>query len=173
MIREMNKSAKKAGWDSPIKLSRRALIEAEQWMTQIKNNKPRNIEAHKTQAMIATDASLGRWGATLQILGMDKQRISKPQKVKILTSNRREIIAVKTDNTTACYYLINGKAKVGLRRLINQILLYIEEQYQEVKFKHILGVNNTEADSLSRLKVSGDYSMDKQVLQQVLEEWEI
>ncbi|KAA6361997.1 MAG: hypothetical protein EZS28_042477 [Streblomastix strix] len=80
---------------------------------------------------------------------------------------------VKTDNTKACFNLTKGKAKVGQRRLIDQILLYIEEQQCEVKFRHIPGVKNTEADSLSRLAVSGDYSIDKQVLQQVLEEWEI
>ncbi|KAA6358083.1 MAG: hypothetical protein EZS28_046390, partial [Streblomastix strix] len=82
-------------------------------------------------------------------------------------------LKVKTDNTTACYNLTKGKAKVGLRRLVDQILLYIEEQQWEVKFRHIPGINNTEADSLSRLAVSGDYSVDKQVLQQVLDEWEI
>ncbi|KAA6324858.1 MAG: hypothetical protein EZS28_054140 [Streblomastix strix] len=128
------------------------------WMTQIKNNKPRNIEAHKTQATITTDASLGRWGATLQIPGETIQRVSKPWKAKIPTSNRRGTTAillalnyfqpilqhnhlrylkVKTDNTIACYNLTKGKAKVGLRRLIDQILLYIEEQQWEVKFKHI------------------------------------
>ncbi|KAA6385749.1 MAG: putative Transposon Ty3-I Gag-Pol polyprotein [Streblomastix strix] len=194
MNREMSKRAKIAGWDSPLKLSRRALVEVEWWIAQIKNNKPKNIEMHKTQAIITTDASLGRWGATLQIPGQDIQRISKPWKVKIPTSNRRETttillalnyfqpilqhshlryLKVRTDNTTACYNLTKGKVKVGLRRLVDQILLYIEQQQWEVKFRHIPGINNTEADSLSRLAVSGDYSIDKQMLQQVLEEWGI
>ncbi|KAA6363372.1 MAG: hypothetical protein EZS28_041101, partial [Streblomastix strix] len=166
-------------------------IELEWWITQIKNNKPRNIETHKTQATITTDASLGRWGAFLLITGKDIYMISKPWKAKILTSNKREIITilfalnyfwpvllhnhlrylkVKTDNTTACYNLTKGEAKVGLRRIIDQFLLYIEYQQWEVKFRHIPGTNNTEADSLSRLAVSGDYSIDKQMLQQVLEE---
>ncbi|KAA6358545.1 MAG: hypothetical protein EZS28_045927, partial [Streblomastix strix] len=147
MNREMSKRAKNAECDRQIKLSRRALIEVEWWMTQIKNNRPRNIETHKTQVMITTNASLGRWGATLQIPG-----------------------EVKTDNTTACFNLTKGKAKVGLRKVIDQILLYIEEQQWEVKFRHIPGVKNTEADSLSKLAVSGDYSIDTQVQQQVQEE---
>ncbi|KAA6385580.1 MAG: hypothetical protein EZS28_018889, partial [Streblomastix strix] len=74
---------------------------------------------------------------------------------------------------TQPFALPDGKAKVGLRRLIDQILLYIDEQQCEVKFRHIPGVKNTEADSLSRLAVSEDNSINKQVLQQVLEEWEI
>ncbi|KAA6367649.1 MAG: hypothetical protein EZS28_036825 [Streblomastix strix] len=74
---------------------------------------------------------------------------------------------------TQPFAIPEGKAKVGLRRLVDQILLYIEEQQQEVKFGHIPGINNTEADQLSRLAVSGDYSIDKQMLQQVLEEWGI
>ncbi|KAA6374991.1 MAG: hypothetical protein EZS28_029482, partial [Streblomastix strix] len=75
--------------------------------------------------------------------------------------------------TTQPLVIPEGKAKVGLRRLVDQILLYIEEQQWEVKFRHIPGINNMEADSLSRLAVSGDYSVDKQTLQQVLEEWGI
>ncbi|KAA6381420.1 MAG: hypothetical protein EZS28_023052 [Streblomastix strix] len=51
--------------------------------------------------------------------------------------------------------------------------LYIEKQQQEVKFRRIPGINNTEADSLLRLAISEDYSIDKQMLQQVLEETEI
>ncbi|KAA6367435.1 MAG: hypothetical protein EZS28_037038 [Streblomastix strix] len=43
----------------------------------------------------------------------------------------------------------------------------------EVKFRYIPGINNIDADSLSRLAVSGDNSIDKQILQQVLEEWYI
>ncbi|KAA6365008.1 MAG: hypothetical protein EZS28_039466 [Streblomastix strix] len=65
MNREMSKRAKIAGWDSPIKLSRRALIEVEWWLAQIKNNRPKNIETHKTQAIITTDVFLGRWGSNL------------------------------------------------------------------------------------------------------------
>ncbi|KAA6325086.1 MAG: hypothetical protein EZS28_054113, partial [Streblomastix strix] len=56
MNREMSKRAKKAGWDGPIKLSRRALIEVEWRITQNENNKARNIETHKIQAMITINA---------------------------------------------------------------------------------------------------------------------
>ncbi|KAA6354540.1 MAG: hypothetical protein EZS28_049933 [Streblomastix strix] len=87
MNREMSKRAKKAGWDNTIKLSRRALIEVEWWMTQIKNKKLKNIETHKTKATITTVTSLTRWGATLQILRKDKLMISRPWKTKSPTSN--------------------------------------------------------------------------------------
>ncbi|KAA6399371.1 MAG: hypothetical protein EZS28_005091 [Streblomastix strix] len=137
MNREMSKRAKKAGQDSPIKQSRRALIEVEWWITLIKNNKSNNIKTQTTQATITTDASLWRRGVTFQILEENIQRIFKPWKAKIPTSNRREIdeillelnylqlilqfnhlcyLNVKTDNTIACRNLFKGKAMEGLRR---------------------------------------------------------
>ncbi|KAA6391026.1 MAG: hypothetical protein EZS28_013445 [Streblomastix strix] len=122
--------------------------------------------------MITTDVSISRQGVNLQIIGNDIQRISKPWKL-ILQHNHLRYVKERTDNTKACFNQTKGKAKIGLRQLIDQILLYIEEQQWEVKFRHIPGVKNIEADSLLRFAVSGDYSIDKQVLQQVLEEWEI
>ncbi|KAA6403062.1 MAG: hypothetical protein EZS28_001420 [Streblomastix strix] len=92
MNREMSNKANKVELDCPIKLSIRALIDVDWWITQIRNNKPRNIEIHKTQAMITTDASLKRQGVTLQIPGEETER-------------------VKTDNTVVCNRLIKGKAK--------------------------------------------------------------
>ncbi|KAA6362167.1 MAG: hypothetical protein EZS28_042306, partial [Streblomastix strix] len=91
----------------------------------------------------------------------------------ILLHNHLRFLKVSTDNTTACYNLTKGKAKVGFRRLIDQILLFIEQQQWEVKFRHIPEINNIEVDSLSRLAVSGDYSIDKQMLQQVPKELKI
>ncbi|KAA6402114.1 MAG: hypothetical protein EZS28_002361 [Streblomastix strix] len=112
----------------------------------------------------------------LHITSMNRE-MSKRAKIARWDSqiklSRRALIEVKTDNTTACYNLTEWKAKVAWRSLIDQILLYIDLQQSEVKFRHMPGINNTEADSLSRLVVSGDQSIDKQMQQQVLEEWEI
>ncbi|KAA6381327.1 MAG: hypothetical protein EZS28_023145 [Streblomastix strix] len=80
---------------------------------------------------------------------------------------------LKTDNTNACFSIAKAKAKYHLRKAIDLILQIEEENGWTLTIRHIAGKQNKEADALSRLSMAGDYAIRKEVLEEVLKDWQV
>ncbi|KAA6404151.1 MAG: hypothetical protein EZS28_000323 [Streblomastix strix] len=186
----MNRIVKHKGWDGRVYLTTKCLAELEWWITQIYNNKPRKIIQWIQEAVIASDAALSGWGATLQINNMDPIRIFGRWYYLRPTSNQREISAIylalqrfeatlqatnikclkiQSDNSTACFCPMRKRAAFSIHKQIDKILAIIEQNGWIIKVEHIKGVDNKEPDALSRLARAGDYQIKSDILMKVLQ----
>ncbi|KAA6396402.1 MAG: putative Transposon Tf2-6 polyprotein [Streblomastix strix] len=192
--KEMNKIVKHKGWYGRVYLTTKCLAELEWWITQIYFNKPRKIVQWTQEAVIASDAALSGWGATLQINNMDPIRIFGKWYYLRPTSNQREISAIYlalkrfeatlqamnikclkilSDNSTACFCLMRKRAAFSIHKQIDKILAMIEQNGWIIKVEHIKGLDNKEPDALSRLARAGDYQIKSDILMKVLQLWHI
>ncbi|KAA6374120.1 MAG: hypothetical protein EZS28_030352 [Streblomastix strix] len=80
---------------------------------------------------------------------------------------------IETDITIACFSIAKAKAKWHLKKAIDLILQIEEENGWILTIRHIAGKQNKEADALLRLSMAGDYSIRKEVLEEVLKEWQV
>ncbi|KAA6403414.1 MAG: hypothetical protein EZS28_001061 [Streblomastix strix] len=79
----------------------------------------------------------------------------------------------KTDNTTVCFSIAKAKAKYHLRNAIDSILQTEVENAWILTIRYIAGKLNKEADALSRLSMAEDYSIRKEILEEVLKDWQV
>jgi hypothetical protein len=78
-----------------------------------------------------------------------------------------------SDNTVTCYCLGKAKASSTLVEIVDKILKHLEKENWRITTEHLPGLNNTKADSLSRLAASGDYSIKWSILFKVLHQWKV
>ncbi|KAA6353832.1 MAG: hypothetical protein EZS28_050640, partial [Streblomastix strix] len=79
---------------------------------------------------------------------------------------------IETDNTTVCFSIANAKAKYHQRKAIDLILQIEEENGWTLTISHIAGKQNKEADELSRTSMAGNYQIRKEMLEEVLKDWQ-
>ncbi|KAA6382140.1 MAG: hypothetical protein EZS28_022333 [Streblomastix strix] len=110
------------------------------------------------EAVIASEAALSGWGATLQINNLELIRIFGRRYYQRLTSNQREILAI---------YLALKRFETTLQAMNNK-RLKIQSDNSIAFFQHIKGLDSKEPDALSRLARASYNQIKSQVLIEVL-----
>ncbi|KAA6404222.1 MAG: hypothetical protein EZS28_000242 [Streblomastix strix] len=177
-------------WGMNLKLHKYILSNLYQLLDWINLNKPRLLQDSTPSITLTTDASETGWGSTLEVnqqLQMDTGQWGPCW--LLISSNKREMTAVikglrsftlemqtnetrcfnlLTDNMTVMYYLRKWKARKPLLLLVR----IIEQIYKKIKIclvvSYILGLNNTQADSLNRLAWFEDFMLDQITLLEAL-----
>ncbi|KAA6389766.1 MAG: putative Pol polyprotein [Streblomastix strix] len=183
-------------WKIEIICPKTIIPELQWWITTINLNIPINIKPFHHQAQLTSDASKDGWGGTFQIIGQKEIKIADKWRNKESnnSSNFREIsaiylsllqmlpqikryqiqdILVQTDNQVASYNINRRRANWTLAEIVERIIDLTVKENLRLRVIHLPGVLNHTADSLSRLSRSGDYGIKKEILQQVLKEWNI
>ena len=101
-----------------------------------------------------------KWSAEEQVLTSNQKELKKISKAFFTFKNmipRGAKILVRTDNTTALSY-VNGKGKLPeMLNLIRPMMNSVYKHRLMMKATHIPGVDNEEADELSRALPRRDY----------------
>jgi hypothetical protein len=77
---------------------------------------------------------------------------------------KEEGLCIRTDNTVTEYCLRKWKGKGKLLPLVRKVRILVKKLTIRIQMEHIMGINNSIADSLSRMEISGDYKLDPEVL---------
>jgi hypothetical protein len=177
---------KKGGWNCSLQLNKRILGNLYSWLHKIVENNPMSLLDQNPTAMMTTDAAEIGWGATLQSINLNLMDAGRWRgKWHLTDSNWREMAAVllalrsfqtdlineevqvlllQTDNQTVEYSLRRWRATPALLHLVRTIFQLLTQLKIKLKTIHIPGLENKEADSLSRLAWRGDYRINPSVL---------
>jgi hypothetical protein len=170
-----------AGWTGSHTLPRRVLSELQFWQRSIGWNTPFCFAPRPSQGLLTTDASEDAWAAHI-VIGDLSQHTSGPffPSDRLTSSNQRETAAVlrglsffkaalqtykiraltiQSDNTVTVYNLQRQGAGPALLELTRAIFSLLLEIGTRITARHIPGVENVLADTLSRLETTGDYSL--------------
>jgi hypothetical protein len=82
-------------------------------------------------------------------------------------------VLVRSDNTTTVFDLNRQRACESLRPTLVRLLRFAEIHNLHLVAEHVPGVNNNAADALSRISVTGNYCLRREVLQCLLRKWQI
>jgi hypothetical protein len=75
---------------------------------------------------------------------------------------------IRSDNTAVCFNINRQAAGPNLRRPLRLLLNLATKHHLFLRARHIPGLANAHADTLSRLSPGGDYRLDPAVLQAAL-----
>jgi ribonuclease HI len=160
----------------------------------VRENTPWEYSKRTPAAVMTTDASATGCGATLQIRRRRLYFQTVFEDSSLTSSNQRESMAVlkalqhfkqvlikenvraltlQCDNSTTVQCLAKGRARGGQHRIIRAIYSWITKHDIWVHPIHLPGVQNEEADALSRLEIAGDYEVAWQPVLRILQEWEV
>jgi hypothetical protein len=154
-------------------------------------NTPFDFEFRHTQGTLTTDAAMAGWGAVLTI-GSQYWTTSGFFQIQdgLVSSNQRETAAVlkslndflpvlssntirapdlQSDNMTTVCNMARQNAGTNLLKLTRAIFSILLRADIRLSPKHIPGVQNTLADSLSRLDRAGDYELKQEFYQKGLQ----
>ncbi|KAA6375152.1 MAG: putative reverse transcriptase, partial [Streblomastix strix] len=174
-----------------------SFIEIYCWRKKIVENKPIRVAIHQPQVILTVDASASSWVATLKLQNPEEEiwfQADWSDKWKLSSSNQRETAAVfcaltcsehflksqrvtvpkiERDNSETSFNLNRGAAAVSLQKLIEKILEKVEDLGLQIQSLHVQGIENTTPDSLSRLATTRDYSLQSEVLVEVLSQFQV
>jgi ribonuclease HI len=162
------------------------------WRQTLYENVPASLLIPPLQSEMWTDASPSGWGAV--VLLQQQRFFAQGQWRNEWSSNKRELVAVQMavryfsklpqsknihhwllhcDNRTTVFN-INRRASAAslvlpMRNLFNELA----RKNKTLRAIYIKGTENVEADSLSRLARSGDYSLKEGILQIIQKSLEI
>jgi hypothetical protein len=180
------------GWQAKTTLTRTLLTELYWWLRELRANEANDIRPFEPMVTAFTDASETGWGATLRRL---KQRTRwmfgwwtenevevnclRELAAIVLTVKRGVMkgtiemgddVMIRTDNTNAVYNLNRKRSGWRMRTAVKEFLAWLKLKRIRLRCKHVPGVKNITADSLSRLSRSGDYSLRTGLLKQIEKE---
>ncbi|KAA6372799.1 MAG: hypothetical protein EZS28_031676 [Streblomastix strix] len=158
----------------------------------IKVNQPRYLSKQTAYIVMSTDASETAWGATLEIL--EWKLIDGGEWTSgwhLNSSNQREAAAVlmalrffhphlsylqtsylllQTDNTATEYNLRRWRASTNLIHIVRKIAELLNQIQIHITTLHIPGINNSQADALSRMAWRRDYQVKKEIMQSIFQQ---
>jgi ribonuclease HI len=183
------KVVRDSGWEAQVKMNRSVLRDLLWWKQVLHNNTPYSLLIPKIQAEMWTDASPLGWGAVVPY--NDTKLFAQGQWTNDWSSNKRELVAVQmairhfskipetnsfrswlihSDNQTTVFNINRRACAMSLlfpmRSLFNELL----RRERTIVARYVRGVNNADADSLSRLSRAGDYSLSEGTLQKIISE---
>jgi hypothetical protein len=154
-------------WSSLLVINKEVRGELQWWLQYVQDWNVCPIVVRPVQLQLVTDASHIAWGATLGTLKASGQW---NRRLACQSSNYREIMAILlaiqtfqdilkdkavqilTDNATALAYIINkGGPSKALTDVATAIWVLCTDLNIQIQVAHIKGVDNTEADRLSRI----------------------
>jgi ribonuclease HI len=188
MNRMKTQGVLKGGWNGYVTVKPSILSELLWWSTQLRHNHPAPIRVEGQIVTICTDASPQGWGGWFQERqdpNLEKWYVhGKWEEEVAQTSNYHEMMAVffcvkhflsmgklrevrrinlLTDSTTVMYDINRQRGAVNLLRPLQLIANLLFKHQIQMTARHLPGVENGIADSLSRLSRSGDYSLEPKV----------
>jgi ribonuclease HI len=179
---------KRHGWNGMVRLNDSISQELKTWTEWLKKNQPRSLlKPPLPQAIVTTDAAPTGWGATIHSTSSIPTPDNSLKRCGVwsstmaqASSNKRELVAIHkaleefsptiiknrwnsiqilTDNTTACYNINHKAASINLYHSLRHLFNLTDVLGISIASAHIQGILNTETDKLSRLAMSGDYSL--------------
>jgi hypothetical protein len=166
----------RSSWSANLTLTQEVRQELSWWIKYVSEWNVSPVVVRPVQAQLVTDASHIAWGATLGELRASGQwnlRLSRK------SSNYREMMAILlalqtfqgilrtksvqilTDNATALAYIMNKGGPVKeLTDIAKAIWVLSVEQNIHLQVSHIKGVDNCEADGLSRIQDNYNWKLN-------------
>ncbi len=154
-------------WETKLVITKEAKQDLSWWAQYVTRWNFKPVVVRPIEVQITTDASHLGWGAVCndqEALGQWNYRLSQK------SSNHRELMAIlmalrtflceikdksvqiRTDNMTAMAYIMNkGGPSVELTDIAKAIWALAFKHNIEVEVRHLSGVNNAQADRLSRV----------------------
>ena len=176
-------------WDDPIRLPTAIRKEMEQWLSflLIWNGSAILPAACAPEVIITSDASGSGWGATLaahKACGFWTRQqgfwhINRQELMAVLLALKAfrpmvtgKYVLIRTDSMVALAY-VNKMAgrKTQLRELAKTLWEWTQEAGVRLVAEHIPGVDNVEADRLSRRSDSSDWRLHPEVYELIDELW--
>jgi hypothetical protein len=171
-----------AKWDTPCALSPEAILELRWWEREVAAIVGRPIRPPPVDVVLRTDASALGWGAAvvesrLPMLRQVQLWGRLPQQLRESISNETELYAihralqamaartplrglhirVQSDNTTAVFYVNRGAGRaLRMTTAAAQLWKQVSEWGVTLSAEFLPGVENTEADALSRQPLTSD-----------------
>jgi hypothetical protein len=171
-----------AQWDSPCTLSTQAIVELRWWEREVASIVGRPIRPPPVDVVLRTDASALGWGAAVVESRQAEFRQVKlwgrlPPNLREAISNETELYAihralqamaacksldglhvrVQSDNTTAVFYVNRGAGRaLQMTTAAARLWRQVEEWGLTLSAEFLPGVENTEADTLSRQPLTSD-----------------
>jgi ribonuclease HI len=180
------KAVKAVGWEGHVKMNRTVLKDLLWWKQVLRENAPASLKEPTVQMEMWTDASPSGWGAVVVL--PQRKIFAQGQWKNTWSSNKRELVAVQfamrffaklpqtqlvqhwrihSDNKTTVYNINRRACAISLvipmRNLFNEMV----RRNKTLTAVYVKGTSNSEADSLSRLARSGDYSLKEGILQKI------
>ena len=174
-----------AGWNGSVTLSRKVASELLWWCRNIGFNTPYDFAYRPPQATLTTDAAGEGFGAWLQhihqswttsgfFLPQDSLSSSNQREtaavlraliefLPTLQANKINSILIQSDNMSTVCNLARQAAAITLLKMTRAIFSILTKADIRIVVKHIPGVDNTLADSLSRLSQAGDYALRPEI----------
>jgi ribonuclease HI len=183
-----SKAVRAIGWEGRVRMNRSVLPDLLWWRQILQENIPASLLRPTAEMEMWTDASPSGWGAV--VLHPQSKLFAQGKWNNTWSSNKRELVAIQmamryfsklqqtrvvkhwlvhSDNKTTVYN-INRRASANtlnfpMRNLFNELT----RESKTLRAIYVKGVNNSEADSLSRLARSGDYTLKEGMLQRIQE----
>jgi ribonuclease HI len=182
-------AVRESGWAGRVRLTPAVSGELKWWMRTLTRNHPGQLRPDAPGATLVTDASPWGWGASLQLDQREPIRAwdSWDAMEREQTSNHKECLAVVraletfrtllaetrtirvlSDNTSTVYNIRKWK---GVRRRIpalRRLATLCQTMHWTLSPQYIPGVQNSEADALSRMGSSGDYRLIDEAWRRIL-----
>jgi ribonuclease HI len=155
------------------------------WSSSIATNRPKKLLLPQISAMMTTDASPTGWGAVLESSGMQQIAFgSWKGKQAQLSSNAKELSAVRkglkrfisqgalkqdtallirSDNTSTVGDINRLSAATSLLSYLQKLFTVAKNHRIYLHAMHLPGVQNQEADSLSRLGEAREYFLKEEI----------
>ena len=187
------------GWDAPCPISASAVAELRWWSRNLRTISGRPIRVQDPDLIIETDASADGWGMVVvhspafPHLRDYSASGRLPPELRQAVSNRTELhgidqavrllarmvpvrglhIQVRTDNTSAMYYVNKGGGRsMALSDQISSLWDTCHRRGVQLSAVHLQGSDNEVADSLSRRRwSSSDWVLRPQVFARLLREF--
>jgi ribonuclease HI len=183
-------AVQREGWDSKVMLTEMLKGEMMWWRETLRRNEPKSLlHESKPDVHLWADASPEGWGAWIQRPEGRLQALGKWQpEIANQTNNFRELwavimaikrfaiyfslhqihhVRVHSDNSSVVFNIRRKAASRNLYPSIRHLLSLCDSLDLHLSVEHIPGEKNGIADSLSRLSRSGDYSLKREVFQQM------
>jgi ribonuclease HI len=171
------------------------LIHTLRWFSkEIHFNTPTSLRITIPQGTLVTDASEVGCGAILQVGEQEFYMFERFQPPAPASSNQREMYAVlralkhflpilqtqgvsaltlESDNMTVVHNVLKVKAQEGPLPIVKALFSFMIGNHISLIPIHRPGIQNDQADALSRLEWMGDYEIKWELVTPTLSEWNI
>lgn len=170
-------------WDQSIPILKRSRTEIQWWLEKLEKLNGRSLLETESQISVFTDASLSGWGYCSDSFSgagfwneKDRGESSNFRELKsvylMLREERKKLrgkhVILRSDNTTTISQIArqSNPRHPKLIRLAKKIWQILIQERIKIKVVHVRGVENTEADLLSRLSMH-DWKLDPTVFRRI------
>jgi hypothetical protein len=188
---ELTRGVRSSGWSGSFTMRTAALSEIRFWLLNVNCNTPYCFIPRVSQATLTTDASEPGWGAELcignarfdtfgfysqaDLLSSSNQRETEAVLRAILffrplfRANNIHAMTLRSDNAATVCNIQRQGAGLALLKQTRAIFSALMKLDIRVRVMHLPGAKNVHVDALSRMEVTGDYSLKREVFRRGVE----